>query len=54
MGKMMVLLYELMMLAGVVLVVVNAIKYERGTLTARWFFSMAAYTLCMGAMIYMI
>lgn len=48
------ILYGLMLIVGLALCIAVALKYERGTLTARWLLSLPVYTLCMGAMIYML
>lgn len=48
------LLYLLMYLADVALVCIVAAKYARGTLTARWFFSVPVLTLAVGAATYLL
>ena len=48
------ILYTLMLLAGVALVCATAVKYARETLTARWCICIPVYTLCMGAMAYLL
>ena len=54
MGKMMILVYGLMLLAGVALCVAVAAKVETGTLTARWLLALPVYTLCMCGLVYLI
>ncbi len=49
-----IILYALMLLAGLALCVAVAWKYDQGTLTARWALSLPVYTLCMGAMAYLL
>lgn len=48
------ILYGLMLIVGLALCIAVALKYERGTLTARWLLSLPVYTLCMGAMAYLL
>lgn len=54
MGKMMILVYGLMLLAGVALCVAVAARVETGTLTARWLLALPVYTLCMCGLVYLI
>lgn len=48
------ILYTLLLFAGVALVIATALKYARGTLSARWCISIPVYALCMGAMAYLL
>lgn len=48
------ILFALMLIPGLWLVIETALKYERGTLSARWLLYLPVYTICMCAMVYVL